>query len=579
MFHKKLKKENAEPSGTAISVAVKKKRKAWIIPVVILVLLLAAALIVPRVFSSKQSNSADDYTKATVERRDVTEKLTGSGTLEPADSYTVATLVEGQVLSAGFEEGDLVSKGSVLYQIDSSSISNSIKQAEASVSQNQRSYNKSVNSLSDLTVTAPISGHVTSLAVAQGDSITTQTAIATIVDDSTLKLTQYYSYQDSDKIYAGMPAVISVPGQMLNLNGSVDSIDWITKSSDTGVSCFSVTVSVKNPGSLTAGTSASCSLTASDGSTIYPATNDSSKLANADSATVYAEIQGKVGAVKVKNYGKVTKGQTILTLSSDSLDDSISNASNTLQNSELSLDSQNQKLSDYTVTAPIDGTVVNKYYKEGETVEAGKTLCTIYDLSYLTVTLNVDELDISKVAEGQEVSVTADAASGKTYSGTVTKVGISGTTTNGVTTYPVTIRIDDTDGLRPGMNADVSITVQQSSNVLAIPAEAVKRGNKILVKTVAAADPVAGTPEGYEYKEITVGSSDDTYIEVTSGLSEGDEIAYQVETAPDTVNLSFDGGESNGDSNGSNSPDNSNGTASSTAETGGEGASNATAAH
>jgi HlyD family secretion protein len=63
--------------------------------------------------------------------------------------------------------------------------------------------------------------------------------------------------------------------------------------------------------------------------------------------------------------------------------------------------------------------------------------------------LNVDELDIAKVQVGQTETITADAAGGKTYTGIVTKVNINGTTNNGVTAYPVTIRIDETEGLLP----------------------------------------------------------------------------------------------------------------------------------
>ncbi|MBP1736822.1 MAG: Macrolide-specific efflux protein macA precursor [Oscillospiraceae bacterium] len=536
-----FQKSEAQLSA-ATATAVKKRRGKWIIPVVILVLILAAFFFLRGQLSGAGTGSETDYVTATAERRDMTVTLTGSGTLEPADSYTVTTLAEGQILSADFEEGDLVTKGSVLYQIDSSSVSNSIQQAELTVSQNQRAYNNSVDSLSDLTVSAPISGHVTGLSVVKGDSVTTSTAIATIVDDSTLKLKQYYSYDSADQVYVGMPAVISVPDQMLKLDGKVESIDWVTRSSETGVSCFAVTVSVSNPGSLSAGITASCWLTDSDGSYIYPATSDSAAFENADSATVYADVAGTVDSVVVIDYEAVTKGQALLTLSNDTLGDSVADASDALQNSEISLNSEYDSLSDYTVTAPIEGTVVDKYYKEGETVEAGKTLCTIYDLSYLTITLDVDELDISQVEVGQQVTVTVDAVDGEEYSGVVTKVGISGTTTDGVTTYPVTIQIDETDGLRPGMNVDVSITVEEYQDVLTIPVNAVERGDQVLVQTGAAANDQEGTPEGFSYQEVTLGASDDDYIVVTDGLSEGDVVAYAQEDAPESTNVMFTGG-------------------------------------
>ena len=113
------------------------------------------------------------------------------------------------------------------------------------------------------------------------------------------------------------------------------------------------------------------------------------------------------------------------------------------------------QLNNYTITSPISGTVISKEVKAGDTVSntAGSTsLCTIYDLSYLQMTVNVDELEILSIKEGQSVTITADAISGRTFTGVVTSVSKAGTTAGGTTTYPVTIRIDDTGDLLPGMN-------------------------------------------------------------------------------------------------------------------------------
>ena len=160
-------------------------------------------------------------------------------------------------------------------------------------------------------------------------------------------------------------------------------------------------------------------------------------------------------------------------------------------------------------------------------------LCTIYDLSYLTMTLSVDELDISSIAVGQTVSVTADAVEGRTYEGLVTKVSVAGTSTGSATTYPVTIRIDDTDGLLPGMNVDAVITLNSAEDVLAIPSAALNRGNTVLV-TADSPSAANGTlsettgADGEEYYSVTVevGTSDDSYLEILSGLQEGDTVVY-----------------------------------------------------
>ena len=222
------------------------------------------------------------------------------------------------------------------------------------------------------------------------------------------------------------------------------------------------------------------------------------------------------------------KGGVILTLASDSLEDSLQSAADSLRNAQLSLESRYDQLENYTITSPIQGTVIDKNYKAGETSEAGKVLCSIYDLSYLTMTLSVDELDISDIAVGQKVEITADAVEGRAYTGVVTKVSVAGASSGGTTTYPVTVRVDETEGLLPGMNVDASITLQSASGVLAIPSGALNRGNTVLV-TSDSPSAANGTPiEGGEYCSVRVeiGASDSSYIEITSGLQEGDTVAY-----------------------------------------------------
>jgi len=287
----------------------------------------------------------------------------------------------------------------------------------------------------------------------------------------------------------------------------------------------------------------------------------------------------------------VNKGQLVVTLTSDSLTNSVQNASDSVQNAQTALDNQQSKLDSYTVKSPISGTVIEKDCKEGDTLQAGQTLCKIYDLSYLTMTLNIDELDISNVKVGQAVTVTADAVAGKTYEGTVTRISIVGSTSNGATSYPVTVRIDSTDGLLPGMNVQASITLQESDNVVAIPVTALVRGNRVLVKDGSASAAAGntggnftrpsdgsftppsdgnftrpsggdftmpsgggsftppsgaysgsggaaqtGAPAGYTYVTVTTGVSDGSYIEITGGLQAGDVIGVPVTSTTSSSN-------------------------------------------
>ena len=77
-------------------------------------------------------------------------------------------------------------------------------------------------------------------------------------------------------------------------------------------------------------------------------------------------------------------------------------------------------MDNYTITSPISGTIIEKNAKVGDALSTGSDLCTIYDLSYLEMTINVDELQVSSLKVGQSVQVTADAVKDKTYEGVVT---------------------------------------------------------------------------------------------------------------------------------------------------------------
>jgi HlyD family secretion protein len=86
-------------------------------------------------------------------------------------------------------------------------------------------------------------------------------------------------------------------------------------------------------------------------------------------------------------------------------------------------------------------------------------MCVIYDLSYPEMTLDVDELDILDIQVGQKAEITVDAIDDCTFEGVVTSISSAGTTSGGTTTYPVTIRIDDTGSLMPGMNATAALDI------------------------------------------------------------------------------------------------------------------------
>ena len=495
-----------------------KKRKCLAL---LLVAAIVAGILAARGLGGQEASAEASYQTATVEKRDITRSLSSSGTLQPADSYTVSTLVTGEILSDTFEEGDQVVEGQLLYTLDSSSASNSQTQAKNSYTQAQTNYKQAVEAKYP---TADMSGTVSEVYVKNGDTVSAGTELMRIVGDNNIYLTGLFPYASPSDFYVGQTATIYINGFAGTTTGTVTAVSSSTVTTSTGLQAVSVQVKAANPGLVTADYTASIYI----GS--YSSYGQTSINLSA-SSVVTAEASGKVTGLSWLAGDTISEGQRICTITGDSVDNSIENAKISMENAQSSLENAQETLDDYSITAPISGEVVTKTAKAGDKIEGGSdgTLCVIYDLSYLEMTMSIDELDISDVAVGQEVQITADAVEGTTYTGVVTKVSVAGTTSGGITTYPVTVRIDETEGLRPGMNVDAEIILESAEDVLAIPSGAVNRGNTVLITadSPSAANAVdQEAPEGYVYVEVETGISDDSYTQVLSGLQEGDTVAY-----------------------------------------------------
>lgn len=505
----------------------KKKRNKRIVIGIIIVLIVF--IILPRILGNignRQAFSDNQYTMVSATTKDITVTLTGTGTLKPANSYTVMSLNSGDVLSAPFEEGDVVEKDSVLYTIDSSNLTSNIETAQISVSDSQRNYERMLESLEDLTIKAPNAGTVMNFDLKVGDKVQAGQTIATIRDSQTMTIDLPFGADDASHISIGQTANVTISGSFEIIDGVVSNVSSIVNVLPGGMQVKVVTIEVTNPGGL---------LPTYEATAVIGdyACFESGTFIYKEEGIVLAKTSGDVTTVNVHEGDVISKDTVLVTLDSTTLQDQIDSAKNALRRSEISLESSQDALDGYVINSPIGGTVIEKNYKEGDTLSAGKPLCTIFDLSYLSMILYIDELDISQISVGQPVTITAEAIEGKIYSGVVTKVNINGVTNGGTTSYPVTIQIDETEGLLPGMNVDADIVIQSSKNVLAVPVAAVVRGNKVLVKTDAA--DVAGTdaPNGYKYVDITTGISDNDYIEILSGLNEGDEVAIENRTVKD----------------------------------------------
>lgn len=505
-----------------------KKNAKWLIPAACVLAALALFWALKR--SPEQQVTADpEYVQDAPQVQDVSNSLSGVGTLKPAQTYTVTSLVDGKILAADFEEGDVVEEGTVLYTVDSADAATNVEKAQIALEQAQRNYEKVVDRQY---VRAEASGTVSVLKVKKGDEITSGQEVAIIRDSSTMLLSLLFPAVDAANFWVGQDALVTLDGTFEQIPGRVLSVTGTDALGTGNMLTRTVVVAVPNAGGLTTAQAATASVAG-----IHSIA--SAAFTYNDEKTLTASAAGTVTGLLVKEGDAVDKDAILIELSGDDLTESIQSASETLRNAELSMKNMEDTMANYTITSPIKGTIVQKNYKQGDSLSTGKEMCIIYDLSYLEMVISVDELNISALEVGQPVVITADAVNGQSYEGKVTRVSVAGNTSGGTTTYPVTIRIDQTEGLRPGMNANAEIVTAKSSQTLTVPNAAIIRGNYVLVTTdspsAANADESMTAPEGYVYVPVKTGVSGDDYTEILSGLCAEDTIAYD----PTTVTTDY----------------------------------------
>lgn len=501
-------------------------------------LILFLALIIAAVRQNKASAvkaQSQRVNTATVIRQNITSTLSSSGTISPKDTYSITSMSEGEVVQADFEEGDRVEAGQILYRIDASSMesklssaSNSLERAQSSYDTAVSDYNEAVGKYSGNTYKATKSGYIKQLYIEAGDKAASNTQIADIYNDQIMKIKVPFLNMEAAAIAPGSPAVLTLSDTLEQLDGTVLSVSSMDEALTGGRLVRYVTIQVANPGGLTADMTATAAVGdfVSSGDGTFSATVDTVLAADLSSNV-------EVEALLVNEGDFVSVGSPIFSMKASTAEkliktykDSMDNAQASLEQAQSSLDSTQDTYDDYTITAPISGTVIKKSYKVGDKVQNGSSasaLAVIYDMSSVTFQMNIDELDISNVKTGQTVEVTADAFENEKFSGKVTNISLEGTSSNGVTYYPVTVTLDEVGGLLPGMNVDGVIIVDSVENALAVPADALQRGNLVYVKDDSVTEAQGRVPAGFREVKVGTGLISSDYVEIVSGdLQEGD---------------------------------------------------------
>jgi HlyD family secretion protein len=201
-----------------------------------------------------------------------------------------------------------------------------------------------------------------------------------------------------------------------------------------------------------------------------------------------------------------------------------------VENDQIALDTTKQRLSDTTVTAPMEGIVAALNVQKGQiiasgvtNVAGGTTVMTLSDLSQIFVLASVDESDIGKVEVDQPVTISVDAFPSTRFRGKVVRIATKGVNVSNVVTFEVKVEVtsDNKGLLKPEMTANVQIVAASKQDVLVVPANAVTRKQG---KMIAAVQKPGGQTED---RTVQVGLTDGEKYEVISGLEEGETVVYR----------------------------------------------------
>lgn len=519
----------AAPPAAPTGPKKKRKGRGKTIAGILIVAAIAIALVVlVWYFVFREDGSKGEVMTDFVTRGSIQSMVEGSGTTKAKDSATV-TPGSGTILELFVQEGDQVTAGQQLYRMDDTTARDAVTEAQKSVDNCNKELQAVYDKIAELSITAPHAGNLREVAdLKVGDTVNEGDTIATLVNDTKLRLSLYYSYAYEGDIKVGQTAQISIPAIMAPVTGKVEQINKVRFVSPEGATHFEVVLVLDNPGTLAEGMDASAGLTAADGTPIYPYQNG--KLEYYESTKITAKATGPVERVSLLDYGDVKAGQLLVQLGAKDTDEEIASKENALKAAQEKLEEATKELEKYNAVAPIDGTVLQCSLTEGQEVSSGQGI-TIADTSQMIIEIQVDERNARYIKAGMMVDINQY---GTPYVGIVESVSMTASGEKGVASIPAVVTVDNYDGsMIPGTYAEYSFVASESEDCLTVPVQAVKYvsfANVQLPETLDA-DPSAGMDDGM----MDDGMMDDGMMDggmVDDGMMDGGMVDGGVEALP-----------------------------------------------
>lgn len=443
-------------------------RKTIIITVVAVIVVAGAGLFVLRWLRGSQGAAEADLQTAQVRRGTLTATVGTAGTIQSTNSVNLSFQASGQVKEIRIKEGDQVKAGQALATLDAADVELQVGQAEIGLANAQ------------------------------------------------IKLAQAKKGPTAEELAAAQASLASAEASLKALQAGPSA-------SDIEIARLKYEQAKDQLWSAEAQRDATCG-------------NPNASGAAKDQAQAAVASAGMAAEIARIQYEQAQKGPTdkdlraaesqvaqarlsVSKLTNMPVAEDIRTAENAIKQAEITLQQAKLKLAPYTLSALFDGTIARLSLQVGQSVSPSTQVGLLAVPESLDINADMSEIDVARIEVGQEVDIVLDALPSSTFKGHVTKVASTGTATQGVVSYPVTIHLDKADpAIKPGMTANATIIVDRRDNVLMVPTRAIRsQGNQRLVRVLYQGQTI-DVP-------VEVGLTGDTNTEVLGdALKEGDVI-------------------------------------------------------
>ena len=486
----------------------KKQRRRKVARTVIIVIAVIAVILVLLVLNLRRSV---EQKFAAAEKEVLTYQVapgtihtlvTGTGVLEQVDQEEIKVPAGVEIDEVFPEAGDLVTEGELLAKVDMASVMSTLSDTQSQLKTLDRSINSAKDDTASTTLTAGVSGRVKKIYAEIGDDVS-----SCMAEHGALALLSLDGYMAVD-----IEAEGSARGEAVTVtraDGSV--VSGLVEQARKG----QLTVLVSDDGPLfdEEVTVADSSGTVLGKGNLY--------IHSPLAVTGYA---GTVTGITARENAKVQSSSGVVTLTDTKTSanyDALLRQREELEETFLELLTIYR---DGALLSKMDGLVSSvEYDEETFTSTVENQILTLYPQKQMSVTISVDETDILSLKEGQEAEIEVSSVSEDKFSGTVTEISKVADTSSGVTQYSAELTLDREEGMLAGMTANVSVHIQGTENALIIPVDALHQ-NSAAYYVYTAYNSEAHRYEGRV--EVTIGMQNDDYVEITSGLNEGDTVYY-----------------------------------------------------